>query len=149
MGNGAYISPEEKLRKEIRAYDSISNENLNDESDPDKVILNCRIGKEEDGLADLESLKKLFYGDDLRAEEIGERERVRSTYGEGYGLVEGEEENWYVSREPEVQSGSGWRVKEDPKVVAARKRGTWEEKVRRGDFEPKYTNCELLPVASS
>lgn len=100
--------------------------------DPDKVIKNCRDGAVEDGLVGVEGLRKLF----------GEK-GVRSAYGEVGGLVEGEEGKWYVDRPGEVQSGNGWAVKEDPKVVEERKKGSWEEKVKRGDFEPMWTNCKL------
>jgi RNA exonuclease NGL2 len=116
--------------------DSIRDGNLSQH--PDRVIKNSRAGREEDGLAGLDELKALFgWG----KQEEGERKGVRSAYGELYGKITDEEGKWYVDRNPEVQSGSGWKVVEDPKVVEARKQGTWEERVKRGDWEPMWTNC--------
>ncbi|ORY69278.1 Endonuclease/exonuclease/phosphatase [Leucosporidium creatinivorum] len=112
--------------------------------DPDKVIKNCRDGEAGDGLFGVEGLRKLFGG--------GEGQSVRSAYGEVGGLIKAEEGKWYVDRPGEVQSGNGWVVKEDPEVAERRKKGSWEERVRRGDFEPMWTNCSyifLLPPSPS
>lgn len=109
--------------------------------DPDKVIKNCRAGVEEDGLGDLDALKKLYgYG--------GGGERARSAYGEVGGLIEGEEGKWYVDRKGEVQSAvaAAEAEEEQPEAVEDRKKGSWDEKVRRGDFEPMWTNCEFDAV---
>lgn len=112
--------------------DGIADGNL--EQHPDRVIRNARRAEEGDGLVGLRELRRLF-------EEGG---TVRSAYGECYGRVKGEEGKLYVDRTPEVHSGSGWTVTEKPEVVEARKKGSWEERVRRGDFEPRWTNCEFV-----
>lgn len=120
--------PEDEATKQADA-DGIRDGNLSQH--PDKVIRNAREGGEGDGLVGLEEVKRLF----------GEGGGVRSAYGEGYGRVEGEMEQWYGERLPEVQSGSGWILKESEEVKEARRVGSWEERVRRGDFEPRFTNC--------
>lgn len=138
-----YVSPPEDPKAE---KDSIKDGNL--AQHPDKVIRNSRVGTEEDGLVDLNGFKTLFNYHDLSS--AGEQEGVRSAYGEIHHLVvdkdgKNEEGNWYVDRVPEVVSAQGWVIKEDPKVVEARKFavGGMEERVRRGDFEPQWTNCEF------
>ncbi|GAA5895854.1 hypothetical protein JCM5296_006684 [Sporobolomyces johnsonii] len=108
--------------------------------DPDKVIKNSRPAAEADGLASLEQLKKL-YG---YQEGAGSGSGIRSAYGEAYGLVKGEEDKWYCARSPEVQTASGSKVLPTEKEKEERSRGTWEERVRRGDFEPIYTNFTPL-----
>lgn len=71
---------------------------------------------------------------------------VRSAYGEVGGRLkeDGGRDRCYVDRPEGVQSASGWKIKEDEKVVEERKKGEWGDRVRRGDFEPKYTNCLSL-----
>lgn len=103
---------------------------------PDRVIKNAREGTEEDGLASLEDLKGMFK---LEGE-------VRSAYGEVGGRLkeDGGRDRCYVDRPEGVQSASGWKIKEDEKVVEERKKGEWGDRVRRGDFEPKYTNFTPL-----
>ena len=101
---------------------------------PDRIIASARPAGESDGLVDLEGIK------DLYAEVAG----VRSAYGEAYGLVKGEEGKFYVDRAPEVANGSGRLIEEDPEVVAKRKLGSWEDRVARGDFEPKWSNFTPL-----
>ncbi|CEQ38789.1 SPOSA6832_00265, partial [Sporobolomyces salmonicolor] len=108
--------------------------------DPDKVIKNSRPAMEVDGLATLEQLKKL-YG---YQEGAGSGSGIRSAYGEAYGLVKGEEDKWYCARSPEVQTTNGSKVLPTEKEKEERSRGTWEERVRRGDFEPIYTNFTPL-----
>lgn len=70
--------------------------------------------------------------------------RVRSAYGEAYGLVESEKDRRYCCRKPEVQMGNGWRIEESEAEKQARTEGSWDERVRRGDFEPRYTNFTPL-----
>lgn len=140
-----YVSPPEDPKAE---KDSINDGNL--AQHPDKVIRNSRTGGEEDGLVDLDGFKTLFNYQDLSLGGVeGKKEGVRSAYGEIHHLVvdkdgKSEEGNWYVDRVPEVVSAQGWVIKEDTKIVEARKFavGGMEERVRRGDFEPKWTNCE-------
>lgn len=120
--------PESEATKQADA-DGIRDGNLSQH--PDKVIRNARQGGEGDGMVGLEEIKRLFGGG----------KEVRSAYGEGYGRVEGEQEQWYVERLPEVQSGSGWVIEESEEVKEKRRGGSWEERVRRGDFEPRFTNC--------
>ena len=44
-----------------------------------------------------------------------------------------------------MQSGSGWVVKEDEEVVRRRKEAKDEdERVRRGDYEPMWSNFTPL-----
>ncbi|KAI5479379.1 Endonuclease [Pseudohyphozyma bogoriensis] len=106
---------------------------------PDRIIAHSRPGTEADGLASLEAIKKLFgYGEDDASSQI------RSAYGEAYGKIPSESSQWYCQRTPEVHSGSGWATQQDPKVVEARQAGEWEERVRRGDFEPIWTNFTPL-----
>lgn len=103
-------------------------------SDPDRIITNSRPPLPSDGLASLSELQSLMSW-------VGED--VRSAYGEGYGKCKGEEGKWYVDRKPEVQSGSGWLIEELMEVKEKRKEGDWKERVRRGDFEPMWTNVSL------
>ncbi|GAA5907960.1 uncharacterized protein JCM6883_004072 [Sporobolomyces salmoneus] len=108
------------------------------EEDPDKVIKNARPARPEDGLADIDKIKKLY----------GYKEGgsgIRSAYGENYGLVKGQEENWYCARRPEVQNGNDPKPKLTEEEVKERVGSvTWEERVARGDFEPIYTNFTPL-----
>lgn len=100
-------------------------------------IRNSRPGNfEDDGIADLDTLRSLFTS---VAGEGGSG--TRSAYGEAYGLCEGEARRWYCDRKPEVQAGNGWRVEETEEEKAKRRVGEWEERVKRGDFEPKFSNC--------
>lgn len=101
------------------------------ETDPDKVIRNARPAELDDGLASLGDLQRLYEG-----------EAVRSAYGTSAGLVEGMEGEYYSARLPEVQDGTAEVVVEHQGDVEARAVGTYEERVKRGDFEPIYTNCE-------
>ncbi|GAA5950624.1 hypothetical protein JCM21900_002530 [Sporobolomyces salmonicolor] len=108
--------------------------------DPDKVIKNSRPAMEVDGLATLEQLKKLYGYQEGAGSGLG----IRSAYGEAYGLVKGEEDKWYCARSPEVQTANGSKVLPTEKEKEERSRGTWEERFRRGDFEPIYTNFTPL-----
>ncbi|GAA5995172.1 hypothetical protein JCM5350_001858 [Sporobolomyces pararoseus] len=123
---------------EPEAKEGDETEPNSEEEDPDKVIKNTRPARAEDGLADIEKIKKLF----------GYKEGgsgIRSAYGENYGLIEGEEENWYCSRGPEVQNGNDPKPKLKKEEVESRSKGvSWEERVQRGDFEPIYTNFTPL-----
>lgn len=122
----AYVTPpEDEAAKKKADANGIRAGNLSQH--PDRVIKSARPAKEADGLVDLDAIRALY----------GEAAGVRSAYGEAYGRIPSEEGKWYVDRAPEVASGSGWAIKEDPEVVAKRKIGTFEERVRRGDFEPK------------
>ncbi|BGP21322.1 endonuclease [Rhodotorula toruloides] len=103
---------------------------------PDRVIKNTREATPEDGLATLEHLQAMFRQAGASV--------VRSAYGEAYGLVETERSKWYCDRKPEVQMGNGRKVQEEEAEKAKRQRGSWDERVRRGDFEPKYTNFTPL-----
>ncbi|GAA5827265.1 hypothetical protein JCM11251_001199 [Rhodosporidiobolus azoricus] len=106
----------------------------------DKPIKNSRPGSvEEDGIVDLEALRKLFSPD-------GSGEGVRSAYGEAYGLCEAEQKRWYAERPPGVQAGSGWKKLEPDaeERQVQRREGSWDQRVQRGDFEPIYTNFTPL-----
>lgn len=109
---------------------------------PDRVIKNTREATPDDGLATLEQLQAMFR--QAGASSGGENAGVRSAYGESYGLIESERTNWYCDRKPEVQMGNGWKIQEEEAEKAKRQQGSWEERVRRGDFEPKYTNFTPL-----
>ena len=134
-----YVPPVEEESIKKAAADSIRGGDLSQH--PDKVIRNSRTPEEGDGLAELEELKRLFGYSEGGEGGGGE---IRSAYGENYGKIPSEESNTYIDRTPEVASGSGWVIKEDPEVVRKRKIGTREEKIKRGDWEPKWTNCELI-----
>lgn len=135
----AYVPPPEtEEQAAAKAHSVRSGKPLSE--DEDKVIKNCREGQVGDGLATVEELKKLFEYSDP------EETRVRSAYGEiggklTWGAGKG---NQYCDRLPEVQSGNGWVVKEDPEVVRKRQEGTEEQRVRRGDYEPMWTNFTPL-----
>lgn len=131
----AYVTPPEDEATKQSDADGIRDENLSQH--PDRVIKNARPAEDKDGLVGIEALRAL-YG---YAEGEGE---VRSAYGEAFGKVKGEEGKTYSDRTPEVGSGSGWAVTEDPEVVRKRKEGTWEERVRRGDFEVRWSNFTPL-----
>lgn len=136
-----YVAPAETEEQKTAVAHSVrSGKPLSE--DEDKVIKNCREGVEGDGLAGIEELKRLF---GYSEEEEGQP-RVRSAYGEIGGSLQGGkgEGNHYCDRLPEVQSGNGWVVKEDQEVVRKRKEGTQEERVRRGDYEPMWTNFTPL-----
>lgn len=112
---------------------------------PDRVIKNTRPATDEDGLATLEQLQALFHHPSSPSpSSLSSTRRIRSAYGESYGLVPSERTKWYSSRPPEVQMGNGWRVPEPAEAQAAREEGTWDERVRRGDFEPRYSNFTPL-----
>ncbi|GAA5858788.1 hypothetical protein JCM8547_004988 [Rhodosporidiobolus lusitaniae] len=120
---------------------------LDDPTEPkEKPIKNSRPGNEqEDGIVSLDTLRGLF----ARATGVGEGEEgegkgVRSAYGEAYGKCPGEERRWYVDRKPEVQAGNGWRAQESEEEKEKRREGMWEERVKRGDFEPVYSNFTPL-----
>jgi hypothetical protein len=76
-------------------------------------------------LADIEKIKKLY----------GYKEGgsgIRSAYGENYGLLTGEEENWYCSRGSEVQNGNDPKPKLTKEEIRARSEGaSWEDRVAR------------------
>lgn len=111
-----------------------------DEDDEDKVIKNCRDATSEDGLATLEQLRELY----SVATDVGP---VRSAYGEIGGLITSEEGKWYVDRLGEAQGVNDPEVRPEhvAQAIAERKAcGSLEERVRRGDFEPMWTNCEPL-----
>jgi len=95
-----------------------------EQEDPDKVIKNTRPARREDGLADIEKIKRLY----------GYREGgsgIRSAYGESYGLVEEEKRKWYCSREPEVQNGNDPKPELTEGELEERSKGSWEERVLR------------------
>ncbi len=105
----------------------------NEEQDPDKVLRNCRLPKEEDGIPTLDELKGLY-----QRKEEGE---VRSAYGEIGGVVEPSlDGNWYCQRNPGVEDGLKGYVPEEEAVAKGRLEGTTEERIRRGDYELSYTN---------
>ncbi|GAA5871919.1 hypothetical protein JCM3774_000728 [Rhodotorula dairenensis] len=124
---------------------------------PDRTIKNTREATPDDGLGTFEQLRDMFRramaapsasssGSPApgRAQEGHGECRVRSAYGEAYGLIESEQNRWYCSRKPEVQMGNGWRTPESEADESARRRGAWDDRVRRGDFEPIYTNFTPL-----
>ncbi|GAA6002709.1 hypothetical protein JCM10207_007637 [Rhodosporidiobolus poonsookiae] len=102
-----------------------------------KPIKNSRPGTvDEDGIVGLDALRALYAaGGDAGA---------RSAYGEAYGLCPSQEGKWYCDRKPEVQAGNGWREQESEEEKAKRREGTWDERVKRGDFEPLYSNFTPL-----
>ncbi|GAA6038585.1 hypothetical protein JCM8097_009432 [Rhodosporidiobolus ruineniae] len=103
----------------------------------DKPIKNSRPGtKEEDGIVGLDELRALFA--------LAGPEGARSAYGEAYGKCDGQERRWYCDRKPGVQAGNGWKVPEPEEEKAKRMEGSWEERIRRGDFEPIYSNFTPL-----
>lgn len=115
--------------------------------DPDRAIKNTRPARTEDGLASFEQLRAIVRramgpsGGGAGAESTtGEPRGVRSAYGEAYGLIPSESDRWYCRRRPEVQMGDAPKVEESEAERDARLQGSWEERVRRGDFEPRYTN---------
>lgn len=116
------FEPPTPAEPEAKEGDEATNE---DEQDPDKVIKNTRPARPEDGLADIEQIKKLYgYSEGGSG--------IRSAYGENYGLVRGEEDNWYCSRGPEVQNGNDPKPKLTKEQIEERHRGlTWEERVTR------------------
>ncbi|BGP12392.1 hypothetical protein JCM10213_002003 [Rhodosporidiobolus nylandii] len=101
----------------------------------DKPIKNSRPAAEDgsDGIVGLDELRALFSSTG-----------ARSAYGEAYGLCAGEGGRWYCDRPPGVQAGNGWRLQESEEVKMKRKEGAWEERVKRGDFEPIYSNFTPL-----
>lgn len=120
---------------------------------PDRTIKNTREATPEDGLGTFEQLRDMIRGalsspsgsSSARGGGGGGRgTRVRSAYGEAYGLIASEKERWYCSRKPEVQMGNGWRAPEPEAEKEARRQGEMEERIRRGDFEPVYTNFTPL-----
>ncbi|KAL8292268.1 hypothetical protein RQP46_001734 [Phenoliferia psychrophenolica] len=129
---GYVAPPEDEAAKRKADAQGIHDGNLSQH--PDRIITSARPGEDADGLIDLDALKELY----------GEVSGIRSAYGEAYGTIPSEEGRWYVDRPPEVASGSGWAVPEDPEVVKKRKQGTREECIRRGDFEPKWSNFTPL-----
>ncbi|GAA5981220.1 hypothetical protein JCM10908_004027 [Rhodotorula pacifica] len=120
---------------------------------PDRTIKNTREANDEDGLATFEQLRDMFRramspsaveSDDTSPTVQKQGSRVRSAYGEAYGLISSEKNRWYCCRKPEVQMGNGWRAPEPEADKAARLRGEMDERIRRGDFEPIYTNFTPL-----
>ncbi|KWU46852.1 Endonuclease/exonuclease/phosphatase [Rhodotorula sp. JG-1b] len=117
---------------------------------PDRTIKNTREATPDDGLGTFEQLRDMIRGalsspsGASSAREGGGGTRVRSAYGEAYGLIDSEKERWYCSRKPEVQMGNGWRAPEPEAEKEARRQGEMEERIRRGDFEPVYTNFTPL-----
>lgn len=123
-------------------------------TDPDKVIRNARQAKEEDGMIDLDEFKRLFDWHpppsssaptslpDLQSAEKVAESRTVSAYGSIAHWFPSLEDQTYVDRTPEVHSTSGWVIPEDLVEKARRKEGGLSDRVRRGDFEPKWTNCE-------
>lgn len=108
-----------------------------DEDDEDKVIKNCRAATTADGLASLEELQQLY----AAATETGP---IRSAYGEIGGRFASEEGKWYVDRLGEAQGANDPVLDAErlAQAIKARKEsGSMEERVRRGDFEPMWTNC--------
>ncbi|GAA5925215.1 hypothetical protein JCM3775_006397 [Rhodotorula graminis] len=149
-----YVPPEPPA-PEPKEGEDVTSDDLSQH--PDRIIKNSRPPTEDDGLATLEQLQHLFRHPDYSSTTTdaaaaaaappaapAERRRVRSAYGESYGLVPSESQRWYCARKPEVQMGNGWRVAEPEADVAARLEGSWAERVERGDFEPLYSNFTPL-----
>ncbi|BGP44479.1 RNA exonuclease ngl2 [Rhodotorula kratochvilovae] len=133
------FEPPEPPAPEPKEGEDVTSDDLSQH--PDRIIKNSRAPTDEDGLATLEQLQALFHYSSSNA---ADERRVRSAYGEAHGLVPSEASRWYCARRPEVQMGSGWRVPEPPADIAARQEGSWDERVRRGDFEPLYSNFTPL-----
>lgn len=106
-----------------------------DSEDEDKVIKNCREPQPSDGLASLEQLRTSLFGD-----MVSDGRRIRSAYGEvGHLVRPSEEGKWYCDRDGGVQGAA-------PEAASSGEgkthEGTMDERIRRGDFEPMWTNCE-------
>ena len=148
-----YVPPEPPA-PEPKEGEDVTSDDLSQH--PDRIIKNSRPPTKDDGLATLEQLQRLFghpsSSSSTRTDAAAaapeparaERRRVRSAYGESYGLVPSEAQRWYCARKPEVQMGNGWRVAEPEADVAARCEGSYAERVERGDFEPLYSNFTPL-----
>jgi len=105
----------------------------NEEQDPDKVLRNCRVPGEADGIPSLEQLQRLF-----AREETG---GIRSAYGEVGGVVEPSlSGDWYCRRNPGVEDGQRGYVPEEEAIAKSRLEGRTDERIKRGDFELSYTN---------
>lgn len=121
-------------------------------TDPDKVIKNARQGTDSDGLLDLEGFKALYDYSLCKAGACScsltgpsttipdSRNEVTSAYGSISHLLPAFDLNMYVDRTPEVHSTSGWNIPEKAEVVKARREAAC---LRKGDYEPKWTNCEF------
>lgn len=133
--------PPEPPAPEPKEGEDVPSDDLSEH--PDRIIKNSRPATEADGLATLEKLQALFrYPSSSSAG--ADKRRVRSAYGEAYGLVPSQSDRWYCARRPEVQMGNSWRVPEPEADVVERQQGEWAERVRRGDFEPRYSNFTPL-----
>ncbi|GAA5837274.1 hypothetical protein JCM9279_005638 [Rhodotorula babjevae] len=136
-----YVPPEPPA-PEPKEGEDVTSDDLSQH--PDRIIKNSRLPTEDDGLATLEQLQHLFRRPASPSSSPARARRVRSAYGESYGLIPSESQRWYCARKPEVQMGNGWRVAEPEADVAARLEGSWKERVERGDFEPLYSNFTPL-----
>lgn len=112
--------------------------------DPDKVTRNARPAVEGDGLLDLPGFKRLFnWHDGELAESQREFPELISAYGSISHLLPAFEGNRYGERAPEIFSTTAeMGAEEEPAVKAQRSAGSTHARVRRGDFEPQWTNCE-------
>jgi RNA exonuclease NGL2 len=157
-----YVPPELRNTSNKTPEDTDAEEATAEGGSTGKMVRNSREGLEEDGLIGLEGLKTLFDYRDLSVpspttvmvdpenmktidDEVLAKKSTRSAYGSiGHHFATEFAGNYYFDRSPEVHATNGWIIPEDPKVIAKRKEGTLEERIRRGDFEPKWTNFTPL-----
>ncbi|KAM0793483.1 hypothetical protein ACM66B_000924 [Microbotryomycetes sp. NB124-2] len=108
-----------------------------EEEDEDKVIKNCRLPTDDDGLASLTELTSLF------GIKNQEHARAVSAYGQIGALIESEAGKQYGDRDSGVYSGEsgGPRTtnKKDDKTDL-----DMDARISRGDFEPMWSNFTPL-----
>ncbi|GAA5988561.1 hypothetical protein JCM11641_004604 [Rhodosporidiobolus odoratus] len=110
-----------------------------------KPIKNSRPPNEDgsDGIATLDELRELF-SSSFSSSASTTSEGAQSAYGDAYGLCDGQQGRWYCDRPPGVQAGNGWKVEEKREEWEKRQEGEWEERIKRGDFEPRFSNFTPL-----
>ncbi|KAK4055197.1 RNA exonuclease ngl2 [Microbotryomycetes sp. JL201] len=113
-------------------------EQSNDDDDEDKVIKNCRLPTEEDGLASLEELSALL------GIQTGQCPRLVSAYGEIGGLIDSEDGKRYGDRDAGVYSGESGAVRDGSISPAKNAKVDRDGRIRQGDFEPMWTNFTPL-----
>lgn len=161
-----YVSPD-YVPPELRVTpDEVEGDEAGEVDDEDKTVRNSREGRAEDGLIGLEEFKTLFnYLDpdasyasnvpagsfyssrsliEIKLEFLNKR-ITRSAYGSiGHHFADNFAGNYYFNRSPGVHTTKGCIVPEDVKTIERRKAGGIEERIRRGDFEPQWTNFTPL-----
>ncbi|KAK4057680.1 RNA exonuclease ngl2 [Microbotryomycetes sp. JL221] len=109
-----------------------------DEEDEDKVIKNCRLATQEDGLASLEDLVTL-----IRGQNAEDGERPISAYGQIGGLLPSEKGKQYGDRDSGVYSGETGTVV-DSRDDALEGTPDQETRIKHGHYEPMWTNFTPL-----